>query len=49
MGDLTTIPITKTTRDRLRGIGRKGETWDALVNRLVDVYVNRTVEFEKVE
>ena len=49
MGDVTTIPLNKATRDRLRGLGRKGETYDALLNRLMDVYVTRTVEFEQVD
>lgn len=49
MGDLTTIPLLKPTRDRLRTIGKKGETYDQLVNRLIDVYEGRTVEFEPVE
>ena len=48
MGDITTIPLTKATRDRLRTLGKKGETYDELLNRLMDVYVNRTVEFEPV-
>jgi len=49
MGDLTTIPLLKPTRDRLRALGHKGETYDALLNRLMDIYVNRTVEFERVD
>lgn len=49
MGDLTTIPLTKGTRDRLRAAGRKGETYDTLVNRLLDVYEEKLVEFEAVE
>lgn len=48
MGEITTIPLTKMTRDRLRTLGKKGETYDELLNRLMDVYVNRTVEFEPV-
>jgi len=48
MGDITTIPLTKGTRDRLRALGKKGETYDDLLNRMMDVYVNRTVEFETV-
>lgn len=36
--DLTTIPLTKPTRDRLRAVGRKGETYDELVTRLLDQY-----------
>lgn len=49
MGEVTTIPLGKPTRDRLRKLGRKGETYDALLNRIMDVYENRTVEFERVE
>lgn len=48
MPDLTTIPLSKATRDRLRALGRKGETYDELLNRLMDAYGDRTVEFEKV-
>ncbi len=48
MGEITTVPLTKATRDRLRALGKKGETYDELLNRLMDVYVNRTVEFEAV-
>lgn len=46
---ITTIPLTKYTRDRLRGLGRKGETYDALLTRLMDVYEEKVVEFERVE
>lgn len=49
MPDITTIPLTKETRDRLRALGMKGETYDQLLNRLMDVYVNRTATFERVE
>ena len=35
--DLTTIQISKTTRDHLRNMGRKGETYDQLVNRLIEM------------
>jgi hypothetical protein len=34
----TTLQVTLATRDRLREIGRKDESYDHLVNRLVDVY-----------
>ena len=49
MGDVTTIPLRKETRDRLKALGKKGESYDTLLHRLMDVYVNRTVEFEPVE
>lgn len=45
---VTTIPLRRATRDRLRELGKKGESYDALLHRLMDVYVNRTVEFEPV-
>jgi hypothetical protein len=35
MGDITTIPISKKTRDRLRTLGTKGETYDQLIQRLI--------------
>ncbi len=31
----TSIPIKKKTRDELRRYGKKGETWDELINRLL--------------
>jgi len=46
--DLTTIPLTKKTRDRLRTFGRKGESYDALLNRMMDK-MEGVVEFERVE
>lgn len=51
MGDLTTIPLQKRTRDRLRAMGRKGESYDALVNRLIDGYDDKrgVVSFETVD
>ena len=32
---LTTIPISKETRDRLKRIASKGETYDELLDRLI--------------
>lgn len=49
MGDLTTIPLTKATRDRLRSAGKKGESYDTLINRLLDALESQVVEFERVE
>lgn len=49
--DLTTIPLVKPTRDRLRVFGRKGESWDSLLNRLMDEVEHhraRIVTFEEV-
>ncbi|MHA1730036.1 MAG: DUF7557 family protein [Promethearchaeota archaeon] len=35
MSDITTIPLKKKTRDHLKKIGHKGETYDTLINRLL--------------
>ncbi|MBS3794123.1 MAG: hypothetical protein KGY80_04460 [Candidatus Thorarchaeota archaeon] len=35
MGDTITIPLSKSTRDLLKQFGRKGETYDELVRRLL--------------
>ncbi len=37
MGETTTIPLSKETRDLLRRFGRKGETYDELVRRLLTI------------
>jgi len=38
----TTIPLERETRDRLRSLGRKGETYDQVLRRLISV-----VEYEE--
>ena len=35
-GDVTTIQISKETRDLLRQLGKKGETYDQVLNRLIE-------------
>jgi hypothetical protein len=35
--NVTTIQISKITRDRLRKLGRKGETYDQVLNRLIEM------------
>jgi hypothetical protein len=37
----TTIVIMKATRDVLKSIGKKGETYDDVVNRLLDRVLRR--------
>ena len=46
---VTTIKIAPETRDRLKAMGMKGETYDALVNRLLDEVQARFVRIERVE
>ncbi len=36
MSELTTIPIMKETRDALKMLGMKGESYDALIKRLIE-------------
>jgi hypothetical protein len=33
--EITTIQIRKTTRDKLKELGKKGETYDDIVNALL--------------
>jgi ketosteroid isomerase-like protein len=35
--DKTTIPMRKKTRDRVKAFGKKGESWDELENRIMDI------------
>ncbi len=37
MSETTTIPLTKATRDLLKRFGQKGETYDELIRRLLEV------------
>ena len=36
MSAITTIPLRRETRNRLREMGKKGETYDAVVVRLLE-------------
>lgn len=42
----TTIWITKSTRERLKDIGRKGETYDEIITRLLDERETRDIIIE---
>jgi len=35
--DLTTLPVRKPTRDRLRAFGMKGESYDEILQRLMKI------------
>ncbi len=37
MQDRTTLPLRKATRDRLRVFGRKGESYDDILRRLMEI------------
>ena len=40
MGDITSLKVRKATRDRLGKLGNKTETYDDVVNRLIDFYLS---------
>ncbi len=39
--ELTSIKIKRETRDVLKSLGKKGETYDDIVNRLLDRALRR--------
>jgi len=38
LGDITSLKVRKATRDRLGKLGNKTETYDDVLNRLMDFY-----------
>lgn len=38
---MTSIKVKKETRDVLKSIGKKGETYDDIINRLLDRVLRR--------
>ncbi|MFA5137531.1 MAG: hypothetical protein WC489_09160 [Patescibacteria group bacterium] len=32
----TTVQVTVKTRDKLKGMGKKGESYDDIINKLID-------------
>ena len=36
MGELTTIPLFKSTREKLKALGTKGETYDQIINKIIE-------------
>ena len=38
MEDITTIMVKKETRDILKELGKKGETYDDIIRRLIDLW-----------
>jgi len=35
--EITTIPVSKGTRDKLKSLGLKGETYDEIIARLMEM------------
>jgi len=38
-GLVTTIQVRPETRDRLKDLGKKGDTYDEIINRLIDFWL----------
>jgi len=38
--DITTVRVSKKTLERLKSIGKKEETYDAIINRLMENEMN---------
>lgn len=38
----TNIQVSRETRDRLAELGRKDDTYDDIIKRLIDLYNHRT-------
>jgi len=38
MGDITTLKVKKKTREKLAEIGNKKETYDDIIQRLIEFY-----------
>jgi hypothetical protein len=38
MGEITTVKLSKKTRDRLAELGRKQETYEDIIERLIESY-----------
>lgn len=41
MSELVKIPLTRETRERLKDLGKKGETYDAVIRRLIEKAAGR--------
>ena len=39
MGSVTTVKLSKKTRDELADLGKKNETYEGIIRRLMDFYV----------
>lgn len=44
MGDITSLKVRKATRDRLGKLGKKTETYDDILNRLIRFYLSSSAK-----
>jgi hypothetical protein len=40
---VTTIQVKETTRDKLKQLGRKGDTYDQIIERLLQIYEKKAI------
>jgi len=45
-GEITCIKITKDTREKLQKLGNKGDTYEVVINSLLDSSCNQIMESE---
>jgi len=46
-GEITCIKVTKDTRAKLAGLGKKGDTYETVINSLLESRCNNIMEEEK--
>jgi len=42
MGEVTTVKLTKDTKERLAQLGGKDETYDQIIQRLIKFYTDKS-------
>ncbi len=43
MSEVTTVKVTKKTRERLAELGKKSETYEQIIERLIEFYEKKSV------
>lgn len=44
MDKKTTVQVTQKTKNKLNEIGKKGETYDEIINKLIESYLMKMVD-----
>jgi|APSaa5957512535_1039671.scaffolds.fasta_scaffold67183_1 hypothetical protein len=47
-GEITCIKVTRDTRAKLAGLGKKGDTYETVINSLLDSECNQNMEESNV-
>ena len=42
MADITTVKVTKKTREKLADLGKKSETYEDIIERLIQFYASKS-------